>query len=237
MTELEQKIITALGDRNLTMQEIADTVGIPASEMYQQGLLRLIGTGDVEKILSDKMTVYRLAPQARVTRLACTPQARLDSTNHNIISQEKERECTVGYKGGIRGKRKEIPPYPEEPEEVVAAAKEIGYFMSVREAAKFISIYAPYEWESIEGRKIRNWPKLLYVWQSRQKPDEYSRGKREAERREQGLPPVNREELEYEYYEDAQGRKWRKRPEDSDWEEIFEEITFSDGTKAIKGVV
>ncbi len=109
--------------------------------------------------------------------------------------------------------------------------------MSVREAAKFISIYAPYEWESIEGRKIRNWPKLLYVWQSRQKPDEYSRGKREAERREQGLPPINREELEYEYYEDAQGRKWRKRPEDSDWEEIFEEITFSDGTKAIKGVV
>ncbi len=106
MTELEQKIITALEDKNLTMQEIADTVGIPASEMYQQGLLRLIGTGDVEKIRSDKMTVYRLAPQARVTRLARTPQARLDSTNHNIISQEKERECTVGYKGGIRGKRK-----------------------------------------------------------------------------------------------------------------------------------
>ena len=115
MTELEQKIITALGDRNLTMQEIADTVGIPASEMYQQGLLRLIGTGDVEKIRSDKMTVYRLAPQARVTRLACTPQARLDSTNHNIISQEKERECTVGYKGGIRGKRKDCGPIRQAP--------------------------------------------------------------------------------------------------------------------------
>ena len=109
--------------------------------------------------------------------------------------------------------------------------------MSVKEAAKFISIYAPFDWESVEGRKIRNWPKLLHVWKSRQNLTEYSQAVKEAKRRAAGLPPVDPAEREYEYYEDAQGRKWRKRPDDEDWEAVPENIVFSDGTTAPKGVV
>ena len=51
------------------------------------------------------------------------------------------------------------------------------------------------------------------------------------------LPPVDPEELLYEYYEDAQGRKWRKKLDSSEWEFVPEQITFSDGQKAVKGVV
>ena len=225
MNEFEKKILDAIGTKNLTLQEIADQLGIDKSEVWQNGLNRMIGAGTIEQIRSDRYTSFRV--RARGT------------TSIQSLSQGtdlKDKENMVGMVRRAQT-RTEIPPYPEDPEEVVTAAKGIDYVMSIREASKFISIYAPYDWESVEGRKIRNWPKLLHVWKSRQKPDEYIQAVNEAKRRAAGLPPVDPAELQYEYYEDAQGRKWRKRPDEDEWESVPETITFSDGTTALKGVV
>ena len=237
MNELEQKILDVIGTRNLTMREIADELDMSVADIWHGGLNRLIGTGDVEKMTSNSMTIYR---RSRVTRDITNNHSLSDSqgtVTQSIPSREKDKGKVMVRRVTCAGARPEIPPYPEDPEEVVTAAGEIGYVMSLREAAKFISIYAPFDWESVEGRKIRNWPKLLHVWKSRQKPDEYIQAVNEAKRRAAGLPPVDPAELEYEYYEDAQGRKWRKRPDETEWEEVKEYITFSDGTTALKGVV
>lgn len=237
MNELEQKILDVIGTRNLTLREIADELDMSAADIWHGGLNRLVGTGEVEKLVSDSMTIYR---RSRVTR---------DITNNHSLSnyqgtvtqstpsRDKEKGEVMVRRASRAGAKTEIPPYPEDPEEVVTAAGEIGYVMSLREAAKFISIYAPFDWESVEGRKIRNWPKLLHVWKSRQNPTEYSQAVKEAKRRAAGLPPVDPAEREYEYYVDAQGRKWRKRPDEDEWESVPELITFSDGTTALKGVV
>ena len=233
MNEMEQKILDAIGTGNLTLQEIADQLGIEKSEVWQNGLNRMIGAGMIEQIKSDRYILFR----ARTNACANNHQYHSDSNSQGTITSKDRNRMDGMVKRANANARAEIPPYPEDPEEVIAAAKELDYTMSVKEAAKFISIYAPFDWESVEGRKIRNWPKLLHVWKSRQNPTEYSQAVKEAKRREAGLPPVDPAELEYEYYEDAQGRKWRKRPNEDEWEEVKEYITFSDGTTALKGVV
>ena len=237
MNELEQKILDVIGTRNLTMREITDKLDMSVADIWHGGLNRLIGTGDVEKMTSNSMTIYR---RSRVTRDITNNHSLSDSqgtVTQSTPLREKDKGKVMVRRVTCAGARPEIPPYPEDPEEVIAAAKELDYTMSVKEAAKFISIYAPYDWESVEGRKIRNWPKLLHVWKSRQRPEEYSQAVKEAKRRAAGLPPVDPAELQYEYYEDAQGRKWRKRPDEDEWESVPETITFSDGTTALKGVV
>lgn len=226
---LKQKILDCL-IRNgfpMKMQEIADCLGLDKVTVYQEGLRHLVDSGEVEKLIVDNIQVFR-AHHAQNT----------ETTTYGGFKN-------VNTKGGVCLNAHHVrilnnahaTPYPETPEEVISAAYEIDYPMSLRESAKFISVYGAYDWESLEGRKIRNWKKLLYIWKSRQTPSERAQGLKEKARREQGLDPVDPEELLYEYYEDAQGRKWRKKIDSTDWEFVPEEITFSDGQKAVKGVV
>lgn len=233
MNEMEQKILDVIGTKNLTLQEIADQLEISTSEVWQGGLNRMIGAGMIEQIKSDRYILFRV----RTNACANNHQYHSNYNSQGTVKLQDKNKMDGTVKRANANAREKIPPYPENPEDVITAANEIDYVMSLREAAKFISIYAPYDWESVEGRKIRNWPKLLHVWKSRQKPDEYSQAVKEAKRREAGLPPVDPAELEYEYYEDAQGRKWRKRPDEDEWESVPEKITFSDGMTALKGVV
>ena len=122
---------------------------------------------------------------------------------------------------------------------MIAAAEKLDYQMSVEEAALFLASYAAVGWVNRFGQQIlpEYWHKILYAWKKRQTAQQLADARKEAKRREAGLPPVDPAELEYEYYEDAQGRKWRKRPDEDEWDEVKEWITFSDGTTALKGVV
>ena len=106
-------------------------------------------------------------------------------------------------------------------------------------SALFLASYAAVGWVNRFGQQIlpEYWHKILYAWKKRQTAQQLADAVNEAKRRAAGLPPVDPEELEYEYYEDAQGRKWRKRPNEDEWESVPETITFSDGTTALKGVV
>lgn len=241
MTELIQKILDFLKTQKepVKMQDIADAIREDKTLMYKDGLRWLIEHEIVKKDVQNGATKYVLTP-------AC---AYLDKYYSNSLSLLKDKDNVHGLlKRNInmlvdvnarnaRSARENPAEYPSDPEEIVEAARSCGYVMSVYEASKFFSTYAAVGWIDRNGTVIRNWRALLPIWKVSQSPKQRSDALKEAKRRAEGLPPIDPDTKIYEYYEDAQGRKWRKRPEDSDWEEIFEEITFSDGTKAIKGVV
>ncbi len=222
MNKLEQKILDAIGTKNLTLQEIADQLGIEKSEVWQ-GLNRMIGAGTIEQIRSDRYSFYRLS------------RARVDNNKNNIyLNNNIQEQCLSNTRACEENEKQTL--YPANVEEIVSAAEQIGYRMSLFEAAKFLALYGSVGWIDPRGLPIRKWQALLPYWQTRQSASQYVAAKREAERRSKGLPPVDPDTKEYEYYEDAQGRKWRKHIGESDWENIPEEITFSDGLTSIKGV-
>lgn len=242
MNELEQKILDVIGIRSLTLTEISDQLKMTNSEIWQGGLNHLIGTGEIEKLRSDTMTVYRRPSCARdisksnsifnsqdtVTPKCTGTQSTLSRDKNNMLQHELGA-CA----------RKRDSEYPKNPEEVIARAKELDYIMSLKEAAMFLVSYASVGWVNRFGQKIypEYWHNILFAWKNQQTPEQLANGRKEAARRAAGLPPIDPAELEYEYYEDAQGRKWRKKPDEDEWESVPELITFADGTTALKGVV
>lgn len=238
MNELEQNILDAIGTGNLTLQEIADQLGIEKSEVWQNGLNRMIGAGMIEQIRSDKISTYRV--RARNSREADSFKSQISVQQRGTLYESNKDINNKLHHETCAGARENIyPRYPEDPEEVIAAAEKLDYQMSVEEAALFLASYAAVGWVNRFGQQIlpEYWHKILYAWKKRQTAQQLADAKKEAKRREAGLPPVDPAELEYEYYEDAQGRKWRKRPNEDEWESVPEMITFSDGTTALKGVV
>lgn len=238
MTELELKILDVLIGQDMTMKEIADVIGVSTSEVYHNGLFRLIGAGYVEKVCSDKKTCYRISPayasgaRSKQHNIYLSLKDNVQSNNY-VQEINKDNASLNNTRAYVEGK------YPETEEEVIAEAVKLDYLMSVHEAAMFLANYAAVGWINRYGQPIRpkNWGFILRAWKHQQTPEQKAAARKEAKRRAEGLPPIDPEEKNYEFYEDAQGRKWRKLVGTSDWEEIFEEITFSDGTKAIKGVV
>ena len=233
MNDIQKKIMAFLrqSDDFVKMQTIADAVGMDKVAMYNEGLKQLVGDGTVERTVENRTTFYRLS-RARVNEDAHV--MRVDNNNKNIIylNNNIQEQCL----SNTCACAKEQTQYPANVEEIVSAAGQIGYKMSLFEAAKFLALYGSVGWIDPRGLPIRKWQALLPYWQTRQSASQYVAAKREAERRSKGLPPVDPDTKEYEYYEDAQGRKWRKHIGESDWENIPEEITFSDGLTSIKGV-
>lgn len=234
MNDIQKKIVDFLRqtDGLVKMQTIADAVGMDKVAMYNEGLKQLVGDGTVERIVENRYTFYRLS-RARVNEDERV--TRVDN-NKNIIylNNNIQEKCLSNTRVCAESEKQTL--YPANVEEIVSAAEQIGYRMSLFEAAKFLALYGSVGWIDQRGLLIRKWQALLPYWQTRQSASQYAAAKREADRRSKGLPPVDQDTKEYEYYEDAQGRKWRKHIGESDWENIPEEITFSDGLTSIKGV-
>lgn len=127
--------------------------------------------------------------------------------NRESKESKSKRECE-----GER-ERETGRDYPASEEAVIEAAQGIDYCMSIGEARAFLGTYAPTGWR-LHNQEIRDWRSLLYRWKSRQSMEEYQRALREVERRKHGLPA----EDPYEYYEDAQGRLFRRLRSGGDWE-------------------
>ena len=253
MTELEKKVLALLKEKPMKMQEIADSCGMDKSSLYQGTLKHLLGEGKIQKKYMGSVTLYELSFNNINTRATC-----LDNYSINDISLDKEQclntNTVLGVKNSVKSKEQCLNTntmldtntdtgvlrgnqYPTDPEEVVIAAKEGGYIMSLKEAAKFFAVYAAIGWIDRNGFPIRSWRALLPVWQLNQTPEQLANARKEHERRKQGLPTIDPEEKEWEYYTDAQGRKWRKRPDESEWEHVPELITFADGLISEKGVL
>ena len=215
-----------LEEKPMTMKELADLLHVEKSFLWMHAIKNLLGGGFLEKGMGEKESLY--FPRVR----GC-----VRTLYHGVINKEQCLNTntvldTNTDTGVLRGNQ-----YPTDPEEVVKAAKESGYIMSLKEAAKFFAVYAAIGWIDRNGFPIRSWRALLPVWQLNQTPEQLANARKEYERREQGLAPIDPEEKEWEYYTDAQGRKWRKRPDESEWEGVPELITFADGSTMQKGVL
>lgn len=79
--------------------------------------------------------------------------------------------------------------YPETPEEVVAAAADRAYLMSIEEATNFLAFYGSTGWRLKDDRPIRNWFCLLDRWRLGQTREQYCRAQEEQRRRRQGIAP------------------------------------------------
>lgn len=226
--KIKALILEKCSGKNLLVSEIAEDVGLTAKELWPL-LNDMERTGEIKSFRNDSMTLYTAsrapAPARNRTSTSTTLTTGTNvSTTECIYKSTKENGTGPrGYnKGGMGEEEKEKINYPANEEDIVSAAREIGYVMSLKEAAKFFSTYAPVDWELPDGRKIKSWKKLLNIWKVMQRPEERANGLKEADRRRKGLPPIDPEEGAYEYYTDMQGRRWRKRFDETDWEFVRE---------------
>ena len=127
--------------------------------------------------------------------------------------------------------------YPATPEEVILAAAERSYMMSIVEATNFLATYAAADWTFKDGRTIIKWEVLLDKWKSHQNADQRRDAAEEWQERRAGRDPYKL--TRYEYYTDGQGRKWR-RPfgdESADWTFVPEYFIGDDGEFYPKSVM
>ncbi len=127
--------------------------------------------------------------------------------------------------------------YPATPEEVILAAAERSYMMSIVEATNFLAAYAAAGWTFKDGRKIIKWEVLLDRWKLSQNSDQRRDASAEWNERHAGRDPYLL--ARYEYYTDDQGRKWRRTfgDESAEWEFIPEYFIGDDSEKYQKSVM
>jgi len=218
-------ILEKCSGKNLLATEIAEGIGIDTKELWPL-LQQLERAGDIKSIRSDSMTLFTVSVSRAPAPARGASTSSFISQGTHVSTCENIKENGTGQreynKGGMGEKEKEKNSYPANEEEIVSAAREIGYVMSIKEAAKFFSTYAPVDWELPNGRKIKSWKNLLNMWKVMQRPEERSNGLKEADRRRKGLPPIDPEEGAYEYHTDMQGRRWRQRFDETEWEFVRE---------------
>lgn len=231
MTELEKKVLEVLKAGPLKMQEIAEACAVDKAALYHGALRVLLGEGKIVKEVVENTTVYTIPIARDKYKMRASRDDIISYTSLSLKEDINKERCLNTYT---------CEEYPESVEEIVLAAVNLPepYIMSVEEGAKFFSTYAPVGWVNRDGFPLRNWKALLPLWQIHQSGKQLANARKEHERRSKGLPPIDPAEKDYEYYEDAQGRKWRRKiNSDGEWEHIPELITFADGTTQQKGVL
>lgn len=114
------------------------------------------------------------------------------TTNLNISEEYSPIEENKGSSRADARRRADAcarESYPETPAEVVAAAADRAYLMSLAEAANFIAFYGAAGWRMKDDRPIRNWVCLLDRWKVGQTPEQYRQAQEEQRRRRQGIAP------------------------------------------------
>lgn len=132
--------------------------------------------------------------EATRAREYCT----LDINTDKSTEEGKRRE----EDGAIDNKNK----YPANPEEVIKAAADRAYLMSLSEAANFMASYGAVGWKTRDNRPIENWRYLLDKWKTGQTGEQYRQAVEEHRRRELGLTPGGSDD----YVTLANGEKWPK---------------------------
>lgn len=231
--KIKALILEKCSGKNLLASEIAGEVGLNAKELWPL-LHDLERAGEMKSFRNDSMTLYTAsrAPARRestfiyqsttVAKVGTDTKVGTDSTvgtDTTVDTENIKSTCSLNA-----GAREEKNNYPANPEEVVEGAREIGYVMSLEEAATFLSSYASVGWKTRFGQIVppSGWKHCLWTYKIHQKSEQRAKGLKEADRRRKGLPPIDPEEGAYEYYTDMQGRRWRKRFDETDWEFVRE---------------
>ncbi|MBR2365143.1 MAG: hypothetical protein IKA79_08065 [Lentisphaeria bacterium] len=183
MTDLEKQVLELLKEKPLMMQEMADLLHVEKSFLYQNALKQLLGSGKCSKMEKSGSTFYGLSwaryilGDADTSRDAFKDNFSINNIYFNKTLCLNKEQClntntvldnrtvldtntvldnrtvldTNTDTGVLRGNQ-----YPIDPEEVVIAAKEGGYIMSMKEAAKFFAVYAAIGWIDRNGFPIRS---------------------------------------------------------------------------------
>ncbi len=181
MNEIEKN----LTDRRLSLSArglLALVVSMPDDWKYSwSGLMGFVSdtteaTKARNELQSAGIDISRVPPRPRV------------STTVSLYP-EKEKDVVARGGAGGRARVREDVPYPNTTEEVISAASDRAYLMSIQEAANFLAHYGAPGWVDKNGRPLRDWRLQLDKWKIGQTPDQYRAAIEEHRRRRAGLPP------------------------------------------------
>ncbi len=121
-------------------------------------------------------------------------RAPVRDNNNSILNSSRDKNCSSSARTrtDVCAHTRERE-YPGSTEDVISAAADRAYSMSVSEAANFIAHYGASGWETKDGRPIRDWRLLLDRWKVGQSREQYLQAQNEWRRRRKGLPPQKAE--------------------------------------------
>lgn len=214
--------------------------------------MKLIDTGHFSQDKWDKTLWYTITTEGE-NKFVSIDRTKLSDHDRTKLSNDARDIGTININTDINTdirnkeemyKEDETPEstkkmviYPATPEEVILAAAERSYMMSIVEATNFLAAYAAAGWTFKDGRKIIKWEVLLDRWKLYQNSDQRRDASAEWNERRAGRDPYLL--ARYEYYTDDQGRKWRRTfgDESAEWEFIPEYFIGDDSEKYQKSVM
>lgn len=193
MDELE-KIFTDGGLSLAARGLVALIVAMPDDWVYRWSDIR--GKCDPFEAENARNELLKHGIDLRLTR-ARTRDNNYNNSNlfNNSREEKKSSSSRVRTGGRTDGRALACESYPETPEEVVAAAADRAYLMSLEEAANFLAFYGSTGWRLKDDRPIRNWFCLLDRWKIGQTREQYCRAQEEQRRRRQGIAPDSADEM------------------------------------------
>lgn len=193
MDELE-KIFTDGGLSLAARGLVALIVAMPDDWVYRWSDIR--GKCDPFEAENARNELLKHGIDLRLTR-ARTRDNNYNNSNlfNNSREEKKSSSSRVRTGGRTDGRALACESYPETPEEVVAAAADRAYLMSLEEAANFLAFYGSTGWRLKDDRPIRNWFCLLDRWKIGQTREQYCRAQEEQRRRRQGIAPDTADDM------------------------------------------
>lgn len=193
MDELE-KIFTDGGLSLAARGLVALIVAMPDDWVYRWSDIR--GKCDPFEAENARNELLKHGIDLRLTR-ARTRDNNYNNSNlfNNSREEKKSSSSRVRTGGRTDGRALACESYPETPEEVVAAAADRAYLMSLEEAANFLAFYGSTGWRLKDDRPIRNWFCLLDRWKLGQTREQYCRAQEEQRRRRQGIAPDSADDM------------------------------------------
>lgn len=193
MDELE-KIFTDGGLSLAARGLVALIVAMPDDWVYRWSDIR--GKCDPFEAENARNELLKHGIDLRLTR-ARTRDNNYNNSNLFNNSREEKKSSSPRVRTGVRtdGRALACESYPETPEEVVAAAADRAYLMSLEEAANFLAFYGSTGWRLKDDRPIRNWFCLLDRWKIGQTREQYCRAQEEQRRRRQGIAPDTADDM------------------------------------------
>ena len=193
MDELK-KIFTDGGLSLAARGLVALIVAMPDDWVYRWSDIR--GKCDPFEAENARNELLKHGIDLRLTR-ARTRDNNYNNSNlfNNSREEKKSSSSRVRTGGRTDGRALACESYPETPEEVVAAAADRAYLMSLEEAANFLAFYGSTGWRLKDDRPIRNWFCLLDRWKIGQTREQYCRAQEEQRRRRQGIAPDSADDM------------------------------------------
>ena len=194
MDELE-KIFTDGGLSLAARGLVALVAAMPEGWKYRwTDLVQKADCHEVE-IARRELVKYGINLRDISSRMSVYAREKYTTDSIFISGEINRKEKSSSARTRTDGRAPACESYPETPEEVVFAAADRAYLMSLEEAANFLAFYGSTGWRLKDDRPIRNWFCLLDRWKLGQTREQYCRAQEEQRRRRQGVAPDSADDM------------------------------------------